>query len=43
VRYIQRLDTVGGSAPGPACRKEQTGQQLRAAYSADYFFYGTKR
>ena len=43
VRFIQRLNTVGGSAPGPACRKEQSGQQLRASYSADYFFYGAKR
>jgi hypothetical protein len=43
VRFIQRLNTVGGSAPAQACRKEQAGQQLRAAYSADYFFYGAKR
>jgi hypothetical protein len=43
VHFIQRLNTVGGSAPGPICRKEQAGQQLRAAYSADYFFYGAKR
>ena len=43
VSYIQRLNTVGGSAPAPACRKEQAGQQLRASYSADYFFYGAKR
>jgi hypothetical protein len=43
VRFIQRLNTVGGSAPAPACRKEQAGQQLRAAYSADYYFYGAKR
>jgi len=43
VRFIQRLNTVGGSAPAAACRKEQAGQQLRAAYSADYLFYGAKR
>jgi hypothetical protein len=42
VRFIQRLNTVGGSAPGTSCRKEQAGQQLRANYSADYFFYGAK-
>lgn len=43
VHFIQRLNTVGGSAPAAACRKEQAGQQLRAAYSADYLFYGAKR
>jgi hypothetical protein len=43
VHFIQRLNTVGGSAPGASCRKEQTGQQLRANYSADYYFYGAKR
>ena len=43
VHFIQRLNTVGGSAPAAICRKEQSGQQLRAAYSADYFFYGAKR
>ncbi len=40
VRYIQRLNTVGGSAPSVGCRKEQAGQQLRASYTADYVFYG---
>jgi Protein of unknown function (DUF3455) len=43
VHFIQRLNTVGGSAPAAICRKEQAGQQLRASYSADYFFYGAKR
>jgi hypothetical protein len=43
VHFIQRLNTVGGSAPAGGCRKEQAGQQLRASYSADYFFYGAKR
>jgi hypothetical protein len=42
VHFIQRLNTVGGSAPATACRKEQAGQQLRASYSADYLFYGAK-
>jgi hypothetical protein len=42
VRFIQRLNTVGGSAPATVCRKEQAGQQLRASYSADYLFYGAK-
>jgi hypothetical protein len=43
VRFIQRLNTVGGSVPAAACLKEQAGQQLRASYSADYLFYGAKR
>jgi hypothetical protein len=42
VSFIQRLNTVGGSAPAPVCRKEQAGQQLRASYTADYLFYGAK-
>jgi Protein of unknown function (DUF3455) len=43
VRFIQRVNTVGGALPAAGCRKEQAGQQLRAAYSADYLFYGVKR
>ncbi|MDB6099924.1 MAG: hypothetical protein JWN58_2627 [Gammaproteobacteria bacterium] len=42
-QYIQRLNTVGGNAPAVVCRPEQSGQQLRASYSADYLFYGAKR
>jgi hypothetical protein len=44
VHFIQRLNTVGGSVPSATtCRKEQSGEQLRASYSADYYFYGAKR
>lgn len=42
VMSIQRLDTVGGSAPAGGCRPDQTGQQLRVPYTADYVFYGMK-
>jgi hypothetical protein len=42
VQFIQRLNTVGGSVPAAGCRREQAGQQLRAAYSADYLFYGAR-
>ncbi len=42
VQYVQRLNTQGGSAPVTACRADQVGQQLRAAYTADYVFYGVK-
>jgi hypothetical protein len=43
VKFVQRLNTVGGSAPLVACRQDQAGQQLRASYTADYLFYGAKR
>ena len=42
VQFIQRLNTVGGSVPGGGCTRQQAGQQLRAAYTADYAFYGVK-
>jgi hypothetical protein len=42
VQFIQRLNTVGGSVPAVGCRSEQAGQQLRAAYTADYLFYGAR-
>jgi hypothetical protein len=42
VRFVQRLNTVGGNAPVVACRQDQAGQQLRASYTADYLFYGAK-
>jgi|SRR5450631_1245973 len=43
VQFIQRLNTVGGNSPMVGCRQDQAGQQLRASYTADYLFYGTKR
>jgi hypothetical protein len=43
VQFIQRLNTVGGSVPAGGCTRQQAGQQLRAAYTADYLFYGMKR
>jgi hypothetical protein len=42
VQFIQRLNTMGGSVPAAGCRKEQSGQQLRASYTADYLFYGAR-
>ncbi|HEV7357307.1 MAG TPA: DUF3455 domain-containing protein [Steroidobacteraceae bacterium] len=42
VQSIQRLNTVGGSTPAGGCSQQQAGQQLRAAYTADYLFYGMK-
>jgi Protein of unknown function (DUF3455) len=43
VEFVQRLNTEGGSAPATACRQDQSGQQLRVSYSADYLFYSGKR
>ena len=42
VQFIQRINTAGGSVPATSCRREQAGQQLRAAYTADYLFYGAR-
>jgi len=42
VQSIQRLHTVGGSAPADGCTQAQAGQELRVAYSADYLFYAAK-
>jgi hypothetical protein len=42
VTAIQRLHTVGGAAPAGGCSHAQLGQELRAAYSADYLFYAAR-
>lgn len=42
VQFIQRLNTKGGSLLATGCPKDQAGQQLRAAYTADYLFFGPK-
>ncbi|MEO7208715.1 MAG: DUF3455 domain-containing protein [Steroidobacteraceae bacterium] len=42
VQFILRINTAGGSLPAADCRREQAGQQLRAAYTADYLFYGAR-
>jgi Protein of unknown function (DUF3455) len=39
VQSVQRLSTVGGSAPKDGCAQAQLGQELRVPYSADYLFY----
>ena len=40
VSSIQRLNTKGGKAPAGGCDAAHLGQETRAAYSGDYFFYG---
>jgi hypothetical protein len=42
VSYIQRLHTLGGSAPAGGCSQAQAGEELRVSYSADYLFYAAK-
>jgi len=39
VTNIQRLNTKGGKAPAGGCDAAHEGQETRAAYMADYFFY----
>ena len=40
VTNIQRLNTNGGKAPAGGCDATHEGQETRAPYTADYFFYG---
>ena len=42
VTHIQRLNTKGGKAPAAGCDASHAGQETRVAYSADYYFYGTR-
>jgi hypothetical protein len=42
VTSIQRLNTMGGNADSGGCTQAQLGQELRAAYSADYLFYSAR-
>ena len=39
VTHIQRINTTGGKAPDK-CGAADEGKEVRAAYTADYFFYG---
>ncbi len=38
VTSIQRINTKGGKAPASGCDAGHAGQEVRAAYSADYLF-----
>jgi hypothetical protein len=40
VRYVQRVDTVGGKAPVAGCDVASLGAKARADYTADYYFFG---
>jgi len=39
---IQRLNTKDGKAPASGCDASHAGEEVRVAYSADYFFYAPK-
>jgi Protein of unknown function (DUF3455) len=42
VRFIQRLRTVGGNPPSDGCSQASAGEEVRVAYSAEYWFYADK-
>jgi hypothetical protein len=39
ITYIQRLSTVGGTAPADGCDADHAGDEVRAPYEATYAFY----
>jgi len=39
VSSIQRVNTTGGAAPTSGCGPDNTGEEARVAYQADYYFY----
>ena len=39
VTFIQRVHTSGGKAPATTADKAHKGQEVRVAYTAEYFFY----
>jgi Protein of unknown function (DUF3455) len=42
INFIQRVNTIGGKAPGTGCDSTHTGQEVRVSYSADYRFFAPK-
>lgn len=42
VKYIQRVDTIGGVAPSAGCDAAHAGAEVRVDYSANYDFYGAR-
>lgn len=39
ITYIQRLDTVGGTAPAEGCAADHAGDEVRQPYEATYAFF----
>jgi len=42
VTSVQRLNTVGGVAPGGGCSQSNAGAVGRVSYTADYYFFTAK-
>jgi Protein of unknown function (DUF3455) len=42
VTSIQRVNTVGGSAPAIGCSRSTAGMSIRVPYTADYYFYSVR-
>lgn len=41
VNWIQRVNTVGGTAPTEGCDRAYENREISINYTADYYFYGT--
>jgi Protein of unknown function (DUF3455) len=39
VKWIHRINTVGGQAPQSGCDRAHQNREVRVQYSADYYFY----
>jgi hypothetical protein len=39
---VQRVNTVGGAAPGASCDAAASSRQVRVAYTADYYFFSRR-
>jgi hypothetical protein len=42
VTSVQRLNTVGGVAPGAACAQANAGEKARVPYTADYYLFTSR-
>jgi hypothetical protein len=40
VKFIQRVNTVGGKAPLKGCTRAKTDSEMSVKYTSDYYFYG---
>lgn len=43
VTFIQRVNTIGGKAPATVADRAHKGQEVRVAYTAEYYFYQLSR
>jgi hypothetical protein len=42
VTHVQRVNTVGGTAPGSGCSEKAVGTAARVPYTADYYFFSPR-